>query len=320
VGGEILLRAKGQAYAGDEFSRIALLTRPDGTRLMLGDVARVVDGFEESDQRATFDGAPAVLVGVERVGDQKSLEISKTVRAHLEAARADLPAGLSLTAWGDESEVLADRLNTMLRNARGGFILVVLVLALFLRLRLALWVSLGIPISFLGAVAVMPQLDMTINYISLLGFIVVLGIVVDDAIVVGENVHTHQEKTGKKLEGAIEGAKAIVVPVTFGVLTTIAAFTPLLFLPGPMGRMSAVVPTIVIACLLFSLFESLLILPAHAQIPPSLLAFTREHVSRLGRTRGDLQGGAVGREQVAFALEEHEKVTAVAIGARLDCS
>jgi multidrug efflux pump subunit AcrB len=159
--------------------------------------------------------------------------------------------------------VLSDRLETMVRNARGGFILVVLILALFLRLRLALWVSLGIPISFLGAVAVMPQLDMTINFISLMAFIVVLGIVVDDAIVVGENTHTYQQKTGNKLLGAIRGAQTIVVPVTFGVLTTIAAFAPMAFLPGPMGRMTRVVPIIVITCLLFSLFESMFVLPAH---------------------------------------------------------
>ena len=174
-----------------------------------------------------------------------------------------MPEGIVLEPWNDESTVLADRLGTMVRNARGGFLLVVLILSLFLRLRLALWVSLGIPISFLGAVAVMPSLDLTVNFVSLLGFIVVLGIVVDDAIVVGENVHTHQQKDGNKLKGAIEGAQSIVVPVTFGVLTTVAAFAPLLFLPGPMGRMTRYVPMIVISCLLFSLFESMFILPSH---------------------------------------------------------
>ena len=151
----------------------------------------------------------------------------------------------------------------MTRNARGGFLLVVLTLALFLRLRLAFWVSLGIPLSFLGAVALMPALDVSINFVSLLGFIVVLGIVVDDAIVVGENTHTEQQRTGKKLEGAILGAQTIVVPVTFGVLTTITAFMPFLFLPGPMGRASRVVPLVVISCLLFSVFEAMFVLPAH---------------------------------------------------------
>jgi multidrug efflux pump subunit AcrB len=261
--GEILLRAKGQAYSGSEFENIALVSNADGARLVLGDVAHVIDGFAESDKAARFDGLPAVYVDVGRVGNQKSLSISKSVRDYLDAARLRMPEGIELTAWNDESTVLADRLGTMVRNARGGFLLVVLILALFLRLRLALWVSLGIPISFLGAVAVMPSLDLTVNFVSLLGFIVVLGIVVDDAIVVGENVHTHQQRTKNKLRGAIEGAQSIVVPVTFGVLTTVAAFAPLLFLPGPMGRMSRNVPIVVIACLLFSLFESMFILPSH---------------------------------------------------------
>jgi len=261
--GEILLRAKGQAYWAEDFENIALVTRSDGTRLVLGDVARVVDAFEESDQRARFDGHPALLVSVYRVGGQKSIQISNEVRRYVEEAQSRMPDGVTLTVWNDSSEVLSARLNTMIRNARGGFLLVVLILALFLRLRLAMWVSLGIPISFLGAVALMPHLGMSVNFVSLLGFIVVLGIVVDDAIVVGENTHTQQSKTGKKLLGAIRGAQTIVVPVTFGVLTTVAAFAPLAFLPGPMGRMTRVVPIVVISCLLFSLLESLFILPSH---------------------------------------------------------
>jgi multidrug efflux pump subunit AcrB len=261
--GEILLRAKGQAYRGEDFEGIALVSRDDGTRLRLGDVATVVDGFAETDQRARFDGRPTLLVQVFRQGDQKSLEISETVQAWIDEASARMPAGVSLTIWNDESQALGDRLDSMVRNGRGGFILVVIVLAMFLRLRLALWVSLGIPISFLGAVALLPTFDISINFVSLLGFIIVLGIVVDDAIVVGENTHVHQERTGDNLRGAILGAQTIVVPVTFGVLTTIAAFAPLMTLPGPMGRMSRVMPIVVISCLLFSVLEAMFILPAH---------------------------------------------------------
>jgi multidrug efflux pump subunit AcrB len=261
--GEILLRAKGQAYRGPDFEQIALVSRRDGARLSLGDVATVVDGFEESDQQARFDGKPALLVQVYRQGNQKSLAISDTVHAYVAEARERMPGGVSLTIWMDDSRVLRDRLETMTRNARGGFLLVVAILAMFLRLRLALWVSLGIPISFLGAVILMPMLGQTINFISLLGFIIVLGIVVDDAIVVGENTHVQQMRTGDKLRGAILGAQTLVIPVAFGVLTTIAAFTPLAFLPGPMGQMSRVLPFIVISCLVFSLIEAMLILPAH---------------------------------------------------------
>jgi len=261
--GEILLRAKGQAYRGEDFERIALVSRRDGTRLALGDVATVVDGFAETDQSARFDGEPALLVQVYRQGDQKSLEISDTVREFVAEAQARMPPGVSLTIWSDESETLGDRLDSMIRNGRGGFVLVVIVLALFLRLRLALWVSLGIPISFLGAVAMLPVFDISINFISLLGFIIVLGIVVDDAIVVGENAHVEQTRTGDMLRGAILGAQRLVVPVTFGVLTTIAAFGPLAFLPGPMGRMTRVLPIVVISCLVFSVIEAMFILPAH---------------------------------------------------------
>jgi multidrug efflux pump subunit AcrB len=261
--GEILLRAKGQAYHRDEFERIVLVSRRDGTRLELGDVATVVDGFAETDQSARFDGQPTLLVEVFRQGDQRSLEISRKVREYVAQAQARTPPGVSLTVWRDDSTVLGDRLDTMFRNGRGGFVLVLIVLAMFLRLRLALWVSLGIPISFMGAVVLMPLLGVSVNFVSLLGFIIVLGIVVDDAIVVGENAHVQQTRTGELLRGAILGAQTIVVPVVFGVLTTIAAFVPLAFLPGPMGRMSRVLPLVVISCLLFSLFEAMFILPAH---------------------------------------------------------
>jgi len=261
--GEILLRARGQAYQGRDFERIALVSRRDGTRLLLGDVATVVDGFAETDQSARFDGEASLLIQVYRQGNQKSLGISRTVRAYTEESQDRLPTGVSLTVWNDDSRVLADRLDSMVRNGRGGFILVLIILALFLRLRLALWVSLGIPISFLGAVALLPALDVSINFISLLGFIIVLGIVVDDAIVVGENTHVHQTRTGNNLTGAILGAQTIVVPVAFGVLTTIVAFIPLALLPGAIGRMSRVLPVVVIACLVFSVLEAMFILPAH---------------------------------------------------------
>ena len=213
--GEILLRAKGQAYEASAFEEVAVLTRADGTRLTVGDVARVDDGFAETDQRSRFDGHPAVLVQVLRVGDQKVLEVAAAATAYVDRARADLPEGLQMTVWQNGADYLADRLGSMLRNARGGFLLVLLVLALFLRLRLALWVALGIPIAFLGAVAVLPFMGMTINWISLLAFIVVLGIVVDDAIVVGENTYTEQRRRAERSSMApIRGVpRASAVPV-----------------------------------------------------------------------------------------------------------
>lgn len=262
-GGEILLRARGQAFDGEAFGRIPVVTRPDGTRLTLGDVAHVADAFAESDERATFDGEPAVLVTVFRVGDQKLLEVADAAIRYVDELQAGLPEGLHVEVWQNGATYLEQRLGSMLGNARSGFLLVVLVLALFLRLRLALWVALGIPIAFLGAVAVMPTLGMTVNWISLLAFIVVLGIVVDDAIVVGESTYSQHQQSGEPLEGAIRGTRDVAVPVFFGVATTVAAFAPMLFIPGAMGRFTRVLPMIVIACLLFSLVEALFVLPGH---------------------------------------------------------
>ncbi len=263
AGGEILLRGKGQAYVGEEFESLILLSRADGTRILLGDVATVVDGFAETDQASRFDGEPAVLITVFRVGEQSAIEIANSVKDYVkEAARRLLP-GINLTTWRDDSQVLRSRLELLARNARFGFVLVVISLALFLRLGLALWASLGIPISFLGAILLMPHLGVSVNLISLFAFIVVLGIVVDDAIIVGENIHRHLEAGTPGLEAAIRGTREVLVPVIFGVLTSVAAFSPLLALGGTTGQMFRVLPLIVIPTLLFSLIESLLILPSH---------------------------------------------------------
>ena len=261
--GEILLRTIGQAYRGSEYESLVLMTRPDGTRLRLSDVATVVDGFAETDQSARFDEQPTVLISVFRTGNQGALEIAALVHEYVDGKQAALPAGVSVSIWQDQSVILSDRLGTLLRNGLTGFVLVFVLLALFLELRLAFWVSLGIPISFLGAIMMMPSLDVTVNVLSLFAFILVLGIVVDDAIIVGENIHTHMEEHDDGVHGAIQGAQEIATPVVFAVLTTVAAFTPLLFVPGMMGKFFGVMPLIVIPCLLFSLVESLSILPAH---------------------------------------------------------
>ncbi len=266
--GEILLRTIGQAYRGSEYEDLVLLTRADGTRLALGDVATVVDGFAETDQLARFDGDPAVLISVFRTGDQGTFEIARQVYDYVERAAATLPAELSLTVWQDQARGLEAQLTLLFRTGATGFALVFLLLALFLELRLAFWVSLGIPISFLGAIMLMPGLDVTVNQFSLFAFILVLGIVVDDAIIVGESIFTHQEDHGEGLRGSIEGTHAIATPVVFAVLTTVAAFLPLMFVPGMMGKMFRTIPLIVIPCLLFSLVESLNILPAHLSHRP----------------------------------------------------
>ena len=267
--GEILLRTKGQGYVARDFEEIPLRHLADGTRLVIGDVATVRDGFAESDQGTRFNGNPAVMLHVFRVGKQAALVMADQVLDAIAITETSLPAGIHLTKSMDDTLVLRDRLDLMLRNGRAGLLLVLVALAIFLRLRLAFWVTLGIPMSFLGAAMLLPALGVSVNLISLFGFIVVLGIVVDDAIVVAENIHEHRQRGKSGLQAAIEGAQEMATPVIFAVLTTIAAFVPMMMMPGNMGQFSRNIPLVVIGVLAFSLVESLLILPAHLKHLPA---------------------------------------------------
>ena len=261
--GEVLLRTKGQAKEVLEFEQIVLRTLPDGTRLRLGQVATLKDGFEENDRESYFDGDRCALVKVFRVGDENAIEISDIVKQYIKDSAHLFPEGIALETWQDDSFYLAGRRDLMIRNGVTGFCLVFMVLALFLRFRLAFWVSLGIPISFLGTFWLMPSLDVSISMISLFAFIVVLGIVVDDAILIGENIHAHHERGTPGLKGSIAGAIEMAKPVTFAVATSIAAFAPLIFVSGNTGKIMKFIPLIVIPTLFFSLIESLFILPKH---------------------------------------------------------
>jgi multidrug efflux pump subunit AcrB len=261
--GEILLRTQGQAYWGNEFEDLVVTTRADGTRLYLKDVASIKDGFADTEQSLRFNGKPAALIRVERLGEQDIQHIAGSVKSFVKEVGPSLPEGVELTVWNDGSSMLEDRLSTLFDSGRQGFLMVLIVLALFLRPRLAFWVSLGVPVAFLGAIFLANAVGMSIDAISLFGFILVLGILVDDAIVVGESIHSrHQEGIGA-VAGAIEGAQRVTIPVTFGVLTTVVVFMPLLFVTGFVGQIQGVIATTVICCLVFSLIESQLVLPAH---------------------------------------------------------
>lgn len=263
--GDILLRTKGQAYTGWDFSQIVLVTNANGTRVTLGDVAYINDGFIENNQYALFDDKPAVSLRVRAVGDQNALEISKQVNNYIDTKKAEFPAHITADTWGDSSFYLADRLNMMLENMFFGALLVFLVLSLFLKIKLAFWVIVGLPVCFLGTLLVMP-LDMvgvSINMLSLFAFILVLGIVVDDAIIMGESAYSEIDKKGHSTDNVIAGVKKVAMPATFGVLTTIAAFSPMLMVSGPFGIIWKTIGMVVIVCLIFSLIESKLILPAH---------------------------------------------------------
>ena len=262
-GGEILFRAKGQKYYGSEFEKIIVLTRSNGTHIRLGDIAKVIDGFEDSDISTRFDGQNAALIQVFRVGDQGALDIANTIAEYIEKKRDSLPAGVSIARWSDTSVMLSSRLNLLKRNAIIGLILVFLCLTLFLDLKLAFWTTMGIPISFLGAFWLMPVVDVSLNMISLFAFIMSLGLVVDDAIVVGENIFAYRQRGISPVPAAIKGVKEMAAPVTMAVLTTVFAFLPLMYTKGMMGKILRVIPLIVISVLMVSLIEALLILPAH---------------------------------------------------------
>lgn len=262
-GGDVLIRSKGQAYRRAEFEDIVVKTNPDGSIIRVADVATVNDGFQEVLLKAGFNGEFAALVQVYRIGNQDVIDIADKVKRYIAEKQAGLPAGITLGHWNDRSLYLKARLGTLLHNGIQGGILVILLLAMFLRPAVALWVFIGIPASFLGALIIMPLSGVTINMISLFGFIVVLGIVVDDAIVTGENIYSRLRHGDEPLVASIQGTKQVAVPVTFGILTTIAAFSPLAFVEGRMGDFMGAIPAVVIPCLIFSLIESKFVLPAH---------------------------------------------------------
>jgi multidrug efflux pump subunit AcrB len=262
-GGEVLIRTTEQRFTAAEYAEVTVLTQADGSAVRLGDIAEIRDGFRDLYTRATFDGQPAMMLVVNRVGDQTPNGVAKTVKDYVAERASTLPPGLQIATWLDRSQMLSQRMDLLMRNAAFGLFLVILVLALFLEVRLAFWVSVGIPVSFLGALLLIPAFGASINMISLFGFILVLGLVVDDAIVIGENVYAHRQMGHPVEYSAIEGTRQVGHPVIFSILTTVAAFSPLAVVGGMMGKFMWTVPVVVVSVLFMSLIESLLILPSH---------------------------------------------------------
>ncbi|MCS5582356.1 MAG: efflux RND transporter permease subunit, partial [Pseudomonadales bacterium] len=261
--GDILLRTEGQAYRKMDFEKIVLIHESDGTRLTLGDIAKITDGFVEVQFYSIFNGKPSIGISVYAVGDQNQIDISKEVTDYVKKRSQTLPGGISIESWGNSTAFLSESISIMVSNMTMGIVLVLVILGIFLRLQLAFWVMLGMPIAFLGAFALLPLVDGSLNLLSLFGFILVLGIVVDDAIIIGESVQTVSERDGHSLDNVIRGAKRVAMPATFGVLTTVVTFIPLLTVPSGFGALPAAIGSVVVLCLLFSIIESKLILPAH---------------------------------------------------------
>jgi multidrug efflux pump subunit AcrB len=261
--GEVLLRTTERRNVGAEFEEIVVLGERNGTTVTVGDIATVVDGFRDTDEAAFYEGQRAAEIKVFRVGAETPISVSDAVQRYVREHGDELPGSMRMAVLNDSSEIFRDRIQLLLENAVTGLILVMICLGLFLELRLAFWVTMGIPTSFLGVMLILPALGISINMISLFAFILVLGIVVDDAIVVGESIYYRRQQGARGIDAAISGAREVGMPVVFSVLTTVAAFAPLLFIPGTFGKFMYVIPSIVILILLMSLFESLFILPAH---------------------------------------------------------
>ncbi|MDG1945396.1 MAG: efflux RND transporter permease subunit [Halioglobus sp.] len=263
--GDIMLRTMGQAYVQQDFENILLKTWPDGTRLLLGDIATVDDGFVDGAGFAAFDGVYSLGINVFAIGKQDIIETADSAKAYVAQRGKSLPQGVKLDVWNDATYYLTGRLGMMIKNLAMGALLVFIILALFLEIKLAFWVMVGIPVCFLGAMTMIntPLIHSSLDMISIFGFILVLGIVVDDAIIMGESAYSEQEKLGHSVENVVNGVYQVSTPATFGVLTTIMAFAPSLFIQGVFGAFPAACGWVVIWCLCFSLVESKWILPAH---------------------------------------------------------
>ena len=261
--GEILLRTKGQVYQGSEYEDIVVASYSDGSQLRLGEIATVRDDFVEGYLDARLDGTNSAIIDVMRVGSEDIVTSARQVKDFMASSELSLPAGMTLDIVTDSSVSTQTRIATVAQNAYTGLLLVLIILALFLRFKIAVWVAAGIPIAILGALIVFPVIGLTISSLTVMGFILVLGIVVDDAIVVGERIHAAEQRGLSKEDAAIEGTIEVSVPVIFGVLTTIAAFLPLLMQSGGFAAFSQVIGGTVVFCLIASLLESQLILPGH---------------------------------------------------------
>lgn len=290
-GGDILVTLDDKVYWADDFKQIPLISDAQGVQLRLGDVATIIDGFSDSYRLVTYNGQTSIRFDIYRAENQTPLTVVDAAHAILAEIRPQLAPGVELIVTDDDGETYRQRVGLLLKNAAIGLILVMVLLSLFLEYRLAFWVTMGIPTAFMGAMLLLPLWDMSINMISMFAFIVALGIVVDDAIIAGENIYEHMQQGMPFHDAAIVGAREIAMPLAFAILTNVAAFLPLLSLPGFMGKLFIAIPIVVISCFLISWLEALFILPTH-------LAHLKEKSdSRIGRKLERFQQGVDRRLQ-----------------------
>ncbi len=274
-GGDLTIRIAAQKDTAEEYKKIVLLSQPDGAVVRLGDIAKVSEGFEDVDIGGLFNGRSAVMISVYKTSDEDSIKIAEAVRRYVERKKSDLPYGVTLDTWSDLSKPIQDRLDMLVRNGLWGLVLVFLILWLFLSARLSVWVAMGIPVSLLGTIFVLHMFGQTLNMMSMFALIMALGLIVDDAIVIGENVYSGVERGELPRLAAVNGTRRVLMPVIAAVMTTWLAFIPMLFIPGVMGKFIQIFPIVVILALAFSLVECVLILPPH--LAHSLRAQRRHH-------------------------------------------
>lgn len=271
AGGDILLKTTERRHFGSEFLEIPIKSSNTGAEIKLGDIATIEDGFEETERESYYNGKPSVWIGTYASESQPPLKVAAAVHRYVDQISATLPPSVQVKVSYDRTEDYLERINLLRFNGVIGLLLVLLSLGLFLELRVAFWTAVGIPVSILGSLILLPLMDASVNMISLFGFIVSLGIVVDDAVVVGEDIFHKISEGMPRLDAAVAGVREMAIPVIFAVGTNIIAFLPLLFVPGESGRFFNILPAVIIAVFTVSLAEALLILPSH-------LAYSRKHI------------------------------------------
>jgi multidrug efflux pump subunit AcrB len=316
--GDVSIRTRGRAYTGEDYARVPILTRPDGSKLTLGEIAKILDGFTENPLVVKLNGSPCVMITVMREGKQNAITIGERVKEYIESANSSLPDGVRLDYMNDRSKIVKGRIDLLRQNAQSSLILVFICVGLFLRLEAVIWVALGMVMSFLGAFALMPYLDITINLSSLMGFILVLGIVVDDAIVISESCDSYRQQGMSPLDAAIQGTKRMAVPITFGVLTTVVAFLPMALDSSDWGSMFRPIALVFIVVMLIALVETKLILPSHLAHP--FLGRAGDLLAPIHRVSGrSLQWfiDTVYRPSIRFSVDHTYSVLAVMFGGLL---
>ena len=295
--GDIQLQTRGQAYTAADFEKIVLLRNLDGTQVRLGDIATIHDGFEDQNIISRINGNPAVLLDVNVTNNPDVLKTSKSVNQYIAESANTLPDGLSLAIWRDTSNPFRDRVKTLITNGVGGLILVFGVLMLFLRPLLAFWVSVGIAVSFLGTFWLLPLTGVSLNMLSLFAFLLILGIVVDDAIIVGESVYRENEASNLNMKGASLGTQRVSKPISFAVISTIMVFVPMFFLPGDTAHSAEAIPAVVILTLIFSIIECFFILPSHLSHMPKPKEHTTGPLGKLSQLRKKFSNGMLHASQ-----------------------